>query len=131
MSTDPIADMLTGMRNALAVRQQHVLVPASKMKVALARILAEEGFIEGYEVTKDEPQPFLKVWLKYAEDKRPVLTGLRRVSKPGRRIYTPADKIPWVLSGMGRAILSTSRGVITDREARRLKVGGELICYVW
>lgn len=131
MSTDPIADMLTRIRNSIAARHEWVLVPASKTKIALAKILQEEGYIESFEVTKDKPQPVIRVWLKYTEDKEPVLTGLKRVSKPGCRIYAKADKIPWVLSGMGVAILSTSRGVMTDREARRLGVGGELLCYIW
>lgn len=131
MSTDPIADMLTRIRNAIAARHEWALVPASRMKVALAKILQEEGYIERFEVTKDKPQPVIRVWLKYTEDKESVLTGLKRVSKPGCRIYTKADKIPRVLSGMGIAILSTSQGVMTDREARRLRVGGELLCYIW
>jgi len=99
--------------------------------MALAKILQEEGYIERFEVTKDKPQPVIRVWLKYTEDKEPVLTGLKRVSKPGCRIYAKADKIPQVLSGMGVAILSTSRGVMTDQEARRLGVGGEVLCYIW
>lgn len=131
MSTDPIADMLTRIRNGIAARHEWVLVPASKMKIALAKILQEEGYIERFEVTKDKPQPVIRVWLKYTEDKEPVLTGLKRVSKPGSRIYAKADKIPGVLSGMGIAILSTSRGVMTDQEARRLGVGGEVLCYIW
>lgn len=131
MSTDPIADMLTRIRNGIAARHEWVLVPASKTKIALAKILQGEGYIERFEVTKDKPQPVIRVWLKYTEDKEPVLTGLKRVSKPGCRIYTKADKIPRVLSGMGIAILSTSRGVMTDQEARRLGVGGEVLCYIW
>lgn len=131
MSTDPIADMLTHIRNGIAVRHESVLVSASKPKIALAKILQEEGYIERFEVTKDKPQPVIRVWLKYSEDKKPVLTGLKRVSKPGSRIYAKADKIPRVLSGMGVAILSTSRGVMTDQEARRLGVGGEVLCYIW
>ncbi len=131
MSTDPIADMLTRIRNGITARHELVLVPASKMKIALAKILQEEGYIERFEVTKDKPQPVIRVWLKYAEDKEPVLTGLKRVSKPGCRIYAKADKIPRVLSGMGIAILSTSRGVMIDQEARRLGVGGEVVCYIW
>ncbi|HAL62725.1 MAG TPA: 30S ribosomal protein S8 [Chloroflexi bacterium] len=131
MSTDPIADMLTRIRNGIAARHEWVLVPASKMKITLAKILQEEGYIERFEVTKDKPQPVIRVWLKYTEDDKPALTGLKRVSKPGSRIYAPADKIPRVLSGMGVAILSTSRGVMTDQEARRLGVGGEVLCYIW
>ncbi len=131
MSTDPIADMLTRIRNGIAARHELVLVPASKMKIALAEILHEAGYIERFEVTKDKPQPIIRVWLKYTEEKEPVLTGLKRISKPGSRIYAKADKIPRVLSGMGIAILSTSRGVMTDQEARRLGVGGEVLCYIW
>ncbi len=131
MSTDPIADMLTRIRNGVTARHEWVLVPASKTKIALAKILQEEGYIERFEVTKDKPQPVIRVWLKYTEDKEPVLTGLKRISKPGSRIYAKADKIPRVLSGMGIAILSTSRGVMTDQEARRLGVGGEVLCHIW
>lgn len=131
MSTDPIADMLTRIRNGIAARHEWVLVPASKMKIALAKILQEEGYIARFEVTKDKPQPVIRIWLKYTDDKEPVLTGLKRVSKPGCRIYAKADKIPQVLSGMGVAILSTSRGVITDQEARQLRIGGEVLCYIW
>ncbi len=130
MSTDPIADMLTRIRNAIMVRHRSVLVPASKTKIALAKILEGEGYIEGFEVTKDKPHPFIKIRLKYTEDNEPVLTGLERVSKPGGRIYVKADEIPRVLSGMGIAILSTSRGVMTDHQARRLRVGGEVLCYI-
>ena len=131
MSTDSIADMLTRIRNAIMVRQRTVLVPASEMKIALTRILKEEGYIEEFEVTKDKPQPFIKIWLKYTEENEPVLTGLRRISKPGCRIYAKADKIPRVLSGLGIAILSTPQGVMTDQQARRLRMGGEVVCYIW
>ncbi len=128
---DPIADMLTRIRNALLVRHRYALVPASKMKLAIVRILAEEGFIENFDVTKDQPQPMIRVWLKYIDKKQPVLTGMQRVSKPGRRVYARRDNIPWVLSGAGVAVLSTSRGIMTDRQARRAGVGGEVICRVW
>lgn len=129
MHTDPIADMLTRIRNALMARHSHTVVPASKMKVAIARILKDEGYIEDYYVTKG-PKPIIRIRLKY-DGQEPVLTGLKRISKPGRRIYTQKKDIPWVLSGMGVAILSTSRGVMTGRQARRLGVGGEVLCYVW
>lgn len=133
--TDPIADMLTRVRNALMVRHETVSMPSSGMKVALAKILKEEGYIEDYKVTREQPQPTLILRLKYTGDdvkhQRPVITGLRRVSKPGRRIYTPVKDIPWVRSGMGIAILSTPKGIITGQQARRLNVGGEVICYVW
>ncbi len=132
--TDPIADMLTRIRNALMVGRVMVAVPSSKIKVEIARILREEGYIEDYYVTEDRPQPVLRIRLKYTGDRRhrrPVITGLKRVSKPGRRIYTQKKDIPWVLSGMGIAILSTPKGVITGQQARRLGVGGEVLCYVW
>lgn len=130
-TTDPIADMLARIRNAILARHSQVLVPASKMKLALARILKEEGFIQDYDVTKDRPQAMIRIRLKYAEDKEPVLTGLKRVSKPGGRVYAGKEEIPWVLSGMGVAILSTSRGVVTGEEAKRLGIGGEVLCYIW
>ncbi len=130
-TTDPIADMLTRIRNGLAVRKTFVLVPSSRIKMALAQILLEEGFIQGYEVTKDRPQPNIRLWLKYDDKRRPIVTGLRRVSKPGRRVYKGKHELPWVLSGLGIAIVSTPKGVMTDREARRQGVGGEVLCYVW
>ena len=132
--TDPIADMLTRMRNALMVGHMMVSLPSSKIKVEIARILKEEGYIQDFFVTDDKPQPVLRVRLKYSGDRRtrtPVITGLKRASKPGRRVYTQKKDIPWVLSGMGTTILSTPKGVITGRQARRLGVGGEVICYVW
>ncbi len=132
--TDPIADMLTRIRNAIIVGHNYVVVPGSKMKSAIAGILKDEGFIENYTVTKDRPQPMIRIWLKYAGDKknrRSAITDLKRVSKPGRRIYAGKDDIPWVLSGMGIAILSTSRGVMTGKKARRLGIGGEVLCHVW
>lgn len=134
VTTDPIADMLTRIRNALMVRHDSVAMPASKMKLAIAKILKEEGYIEAYQVNGEKPQPQLVVQLKYMGDlkhQRPVITGLKRVSKPGRRIYTPAHEIPWVRSGMGIAILSTPKGLLTGQQARRLNVGGEIICYIW
>lgn len=129
--SDPIADLLTRIRNAMMARHTQVVVPHSKLKLAIVRILQEEGFIERYEVVKDGPRSMIRIRLKYNEDKKPVLTGLRRVSKPGCRIYSKRDTIPWVYSGLGVAILSTSKGVITDAQARRLGVGGEVLCYVW
>ncbi len=128
---DPIADMLTRIRNGLMIRKSFVLVPSSKIKVAIAQILLEEGFIQGYEVTSEQPQPNIRVWLKYDERRRPILTGLERASKPGRRIYKGKQDLPWVLSGLGVAIVSTPKGLMTDREARRQGVGGEILCYVW
>ncbi len=130
-TTDPISDMLTRIRNGLMARKAFVLVPSSKIKVAIARILLEEGFIQGYEVTNERPQPNIRVWLKYDQNRQPVLSGVKRVSKPGRRVYKGKQNLPWVLSGLGIAIVSTPKGVMTDREARRLGVGGEVLCYVW
>jgi small subunit ribosomal protein S8 len=133
-ATDPIADMLTRVRNALMVGHAMVTLPSSKIKVEIAKILKEEGYIDDYFVTDDKPQPVLRIRLKYTGDRRerkPVITGIKRVSKPGRRIYTQKVDIPWVLSGMGTAILSTPKGVITGQQARRLGVGGEVLCYVW
>jgi len=128
---DPIADMLTRIRNGLMLRKAFVLVPSSRIKTAIAQILLDEGFIQGYEVTDERPQPNIRVWLKYDNKRRSILTNLKRVSKPGRRVYTGKRDLPWVLSGMGVAIISTPRGLMTDREARRQGVGGEILCYVW
>jgi small subunit ribosomal protein S8 len=128
---DPIADMLTRIRNGLMMRKSFVLVPSSKIKLDIAQILLEEGFVQGYEVTNEKPQPNIRVWLKYDENRRPVMTGMQRVSKPGRRVYKGKQELPWVLSGLGIAIVSTSRGVMTGREARRQGVGGEVLCYIW
>ena len=130
-TTDPIADMLTRVRNGFLVRKSFVLVPSSKIKVAIAQILLEEGFIQGYEVTNERPQPNIRLWLKYDQKRRPVVTGLKRVSRPGRRVYSGKRELPWVLSGLGIAIVSTPKGVMTGREARRQGVGGEILCYVW
>lgn len=129
--TDPISDMLTRVRNAMAVRHRYALVPVSKLKLELARVMAEEGFVESFDVTKDRPQAMIRLWLKYTDEKDPVVMGLRRVSKPGQRIYAQKADVPWVMSGMGVAVLSTSKGVMTDRQARRLGVGGEVLCYIW
>ncbi len=131
MLSDPIADMLTRIRNASMIRRPRVVIPSSKLKVEIARILAEEGFIAGYKVTDEKPQPNLILQLKYTGKGDPVITGLERVSKPGRRIYTSYRKIPWVRSGMGINIVSTPKGVMTGRQARREKVGGEILCNVW
>jgi small subunit ribosomal protein S8 len=130
-TTDPISDMLTRVRNGFIVRKSFVLVPSAKIKVAIAQILLEEGFIQGYEVTNERPQPNIRLWLKYDKKRRPVVTGLKRVSRPGRRVYKGKRDLPWVLSGLGIAIVSTPQGVMTGREARRQGVGGEILCYVW
>lgn len=131
MHTDPIADMLTRVRNALGVKHTQVIAPSSEMKVSIAKVLREEGYIQGYDVTKDHPQPMLRIWLKYTDDGEPAITVLKRVSKPGCRVYVGRHEVPRVRSGMGVAILSTSKGVMTDKKARGLGIGGEVLCYVW
>ena len=136
MTSDPIADMLTRVRNAHMAGHSAVSLPSSKLKVAIAQILKQEGFIEEMEVvqTAGEPQAALRLTLKYVgvrREKRPVISGLERVSKPGRRVYARHKDIPWVLSGMGVAILSTPKGVMTGARARQLGVGGEVLCKVW
>jgi small subunit ribosomal protein S8 len=129
--TDPIADMLARVRNASLAEHEKCDIPASKLKVRLAELLKDEGFIKNFRVIEDRKQGILRVYLKYGPGQERVITGLRRVSKPGRRQYVGADRIPSVLGGMGVAILSTPRGVMTDRESRRQRVGGEVLCYVW
>ena len=132
--TDPIADMLTRIRNAATAGHNSVRIPASKVKGEIAKILKAQGFIEDYEVVEAKPQGAMTISMKYVgerRDRRSVITGLKRVSKPGCRIYTRAAEIPWVRSGMGVAILSTPKGVLTGHQARRLGVGGEVLCYVW
>jgi small subunit ribosomal protein S8 len=129
--SDPIADMLTRIRNAGMVRQTHVVMPSSKLKAEVARILKEEGFIRNYEIIPDGVQPTLRVWLKYSDKKEPVISSLERVSRPGKRVYAGRRSIPWVMSGLGVAIVSTPLGVMTDEQARRRHVGGEILCRVW
>ena len=129
--TDPIADMLTRIRNALMVRHDSVLIPASKMKLAISKILKEEGFIEDYEVVRGKPQRVIKIQLKYRDKNQPMLNGLERVSKPGLRVYVQKKEIPRVYGGLGVAILSTPDGVMTGKQAWRRGVGGELLCFVW
>lgn len=131
MVNDPIADMLTRIRNASMVKQRQVVMPSSKMKVSIAKILTEEGFVDGYGVTDGKPQPMLIIRLKYTQQGRPVITGLERVSKPGRRFYGGHKDIPWVRSGLGINIVSTPRGLMTGRKARRERLGGEILCNVW
>ncbi|MBX3054581.1 MAG: 30S ribosomal protein S8 [Caldilineaceae bacterium] len=131
MMTDPVADLLTRIRNASASQHRRVVVPNSKVKAAMARILAQEGFIAGYNITDDQPQPNLILGLKYTGKARPVITNLERVSKPGRRVYVGYREIPWVRSGLGINIVSTPKGVMTGRQARKEQVGGELLCNVW
>lgn len=131
--TDPIADMLTRLRNANVALHDEVRMPSSKQKVALAAILQKEGFIESYSVSPapNGPGEILTITMKYTPDRSRTITGLRRVSKPGLRVYSKADKVPRVLGGLGVAVLSTSHGLMTDREARKRHVGGEVLCYVW
>ena len=130
MVTDPIADMLTRIRNANQMRYKEVEVPASKIKSEIARILKEEGFISDYKVKKNNIQDKLVLNLKYS-GKESVITGLKRISKPGLRVYAKADEIPTVLSGLGIAIISTSKGMMTDRDARKASLGGEVLAYIW
>ena len=132
--SDPIADMLARVRNALVKGYSTVSIPSSKLKVSIAEILKAEGFIDNYRLTDDRPQPQLVLKMKYVgerKERHPVIQGMERVSKPGRRIYKGVSEVPWVRSGMGIAILSTSKGLVTGRQARRLGVGGEVLCYVW
>ena len=129
--TDPIADMLTRIRNANSAKHETVDIPASNMKKAIAQILLDEGYIASYKVIEDEKQGVIRVTLKYCENKTQVITGLRRVSKPGLRIYSNVEDMPKVMKGLGIAIVSTSKGIMTDREARKLNVGGEVLAFVW
>lgn len=129
--TDPIADMLTRIRNANMVRHASVDIPASNVKKRLAEILLGEGFIKGFDVIDDGKQGIIRVELKYGESKERVISGLKRISKPGLRVYAKRNEIPRVLGGLGVAVISTSNGVITDKEARKLGVGGEVVCYIW
>ena len=129
--TDPIADMLTRIRNANMVKHETVDVPASNMKKELARILLEEGFIRGYDVIEDGKQGIIRIQLKYGQAGEKVITGLKRISKPGMRVYAAKEELPKVLNGIGISIISTSKGILTDRQARKEGVGGEVICYVW
>jgi small subunit ribosomal protein S8 len=137
--TDPIADMLTRIRNATGARHAFILVPASRTKLSIARILKEEGYVSDFEVVKGEPangkdapvEQHIRIWLKYVGGKESVITGLERVSKPGQRIYAGKDVIPRVMGGLGIAIVSTSKGIMTERKARSMGVGGEVLCRIW
>ena len=131
--TDPIGDMLTRIRNAIQARHDSVIVPLSREKVAIARVLKEEGFIRDFEVVREKAAKprMMRIHLKYVGKREPVLTGLKRVSKPGLRVYTRSKDIPLVYNGLGTAVLSTPAGVMSGRKARRLNVGGEVLCYVW
>jgi small subunit ribosomal protein S8 len=127
---DPIADMLTRIRNAIMANHESVLVPSSKTKLSVVKILGEQGFIDRYEVVKGKPQPMIKIYLKYTED-QPAILGLERVSKPSLRVYVEKHEIPRVYGGLGIAIMSTSKGIMTGQEAWRQHIGGEILCYVW
>ena len=129
--TDPIADMLTRIRNANSAKHDTVDIPASKMKKAIAQILVDEGYIKAYKIIDDDKQGVIRVSLKYGEGKSQVITGLRRVSKPGLRIYSNVEDMPKVMKGLGVAIISTSKGIMTDREARKQYVGGEVLAFIW
>ena len=129
--TDPVADMLTRIRNANSAKHETVDVPASNLKKAIAQILLDEGYIKSFELVDNGNQGVIRITLKYLAKKAPVLSGLRRVSKPGLRVYAGADEIPYVLKGLGIAIISTSKGVMTDKKARELHIGGEVLAFVW
>lgn len=129
--TDPIADMLTRIRNGNKAKHEFVDVPASKIKKEISNILLEEGYIKGFDVIDDDKQGIIRVELKYQQNKERVITGIKRISKPGLRVYVGKDETPKVLGGLGIAIISTSQGIITDKKARKQGVGGEVICYVW
>lgn len=129
--TDPVADLLTRIRNASRAGHDQVEIPGSRLKLEIVKILAQEKFVRGYQFISDERQGILRVFLKYGAKREPVLSDLKRISKPGLRVYASVDKVPRVLNGMGIAILSTSRGLLPDRECRRQRIGGEVLCYVW
>jgi small subunit ribosomal protein S8 len=129
--TDPIADFLTRIRNANLIYRDRVEAPASKMKKAIAAILKEEGYVKDYELIDDGKQGIIRVYLKYGPNRERVITGLKRISKPGLRVYARKDQLPKVLGGLGIAIISTSKGIMTDKRARKEGLGGEVICYVW
>ena len=131
MTTDPIADFLTRLRNAVAAKHASLELPASRMRADLARILQEEGYVRDFQVVREGPQGTIRISLKYGPAGEPVLRGLRRVSRPGRRVYMGKDALPKVLGGLGICVVSTPRGVLTDRQAREMGVGGEVLCTIW
>ena len=131
MVSDPVADLLTRLRNANLARHERVLLPCSKLKVEIARILQQEGYIEDFDVVREGQFDQLRITLKYADDRRRVITGIRRISRPGRRVYAKSDRLPKVLGGLGTAIRSTPSGLITSREAATRGIGGEVLCFVW
>jgi small subunit ribosomal protein S8 len=129
--TDPIADMLTRIRNATTVRHDHADVPASKMKLEIAKILKQEGYIRTFKTLEEGPQGVIRIYLKYADDGEPAIHGMQRISRPGLRVYRGVDELPKVRNGLGVAVISTNRGVVTDDQARSLRVGGEVLCEIW
>ncbi len=129
--TDPVADMLTRIRNANTAGHADVEIPASKIKKNIAEILLKEGYIKGFEIVETEPQNIIKIQMKYGPDKKRVISGIKRISKPGLKVYAKKDEVPKVLGGLGIAIISTSSGLLTDKQARELGVGGEVVCMVW
>ncbi len=129
--TDPVSDMLTRIRNATSVRHDRTDVPASKMKLEIAKILKQEGYIRTFKLLEEGPQGLIRIYLKYAEDGEPAIHGVQRVSSPGRRVYRGAENLPRVRNGLGVAVISTNRGVLTDEQARGLRVGGEVLCEIW
>ena len=131
MMTDPISDMLTRIRNASMIRAEKVDVPASKLKLEIIKIFKEKGFIKGYKILKDKRQGILRISLKYAPDGEKAISGIKRVSKPGRKVYVDKKKIPTVMGGFGTAVISTSKGVVADAICNREKIGGEVLCYIW
>ncbi|ABI69610.1 30S ribosomal protein S8 [Syntrophomonas wolfei] len=129
--TDPVADFLTRIRNGNMVMHETVEVPGSRIKLSIARIMQEEGYIKDYEFVEDGKQGIIRIYLKYGPDKKKVITGIKRISKPGLRVYVKKDEIPRVLGGLGTAVISTSKGLMTDKNARKQGLGGEVICYIW
>jgi small subunit ribosomal protein S8 len=129
--TDPIADLLTRIRNAAQIKRKEVMIPSSKLKVEIAKILKEEGYIRNFKVTDDNKQGILNISLKYADDNTSVISGIRRVSRPGRRLFCTRESIPKVLDGLGTAVISTSKGMMTDKRCADLGLGGEIMCYIW
>lgn len=129
--TDPVADFLTRIRNGNMVMHETVEIPSSKIKLAIAGIMKEEGYIKDYEYIKDGKQGVIRVYLKYGPNKEKVITGIKRISKPGLRVYVKRDEIPKVLGGLGTAVISTSQGLMSDKKARKIGVGGEVLCYIW
>ncbi len=129
--TDPIADMLTRIRNAARIRRKEVMIPASKLKAEIAKILKEEGYIRNFKLIDDNKQGLLSISLKYTDDNTSVISGIRRISRPGRRLYCTRESIPKVLDGLGTAVISTSKGMMTDKRCADLGLGGEILCYIW